>query len=222
MRKINQLIIHCSATRPDWYEGQTGKAQVAEIDRWHKDRGFDQIGYHYYITRTGEVADGRPIEIAGAHAKGNNSHSIGVCIAGGFGSDAEDRASEHYTPAQLDALHSLVRNLQSQYNIPEANIIGHNRVSSKACPGFRVQRWLSGRKVIEAHEAKPERTKATQSKTVKASAATMAASAGSLVSVMSGMDEIAQYIILGTTAVTLLLGLYILRERVRSWADGWH
>ena len=123
MRKINQLIIHCSATRPDWYEGQTGKAQVAEIDRWHKDRGFDQIGYHYYITRTGEIADGRPIEIAGAHAKGNNSHSIGVCIAGGFGSDAEDRASEHYTPVQLDALHSLVRNLQSQYNIPEANII---------------------------------------------------------------------------------------------------
>lgn len=115
-----------------------------------------------------------------------------------------------------------MRNLQSQYNIPEANIIGHNRVSSKACPGFRVQRWLSGRKVIEAHEAKPERTKATQSKTVKASAATMAASAGSLVSVMSGMNEIAQYIILGTTAVTLLLGLYILRERVRSWADGWH
>lgn len=106
MRKINQLIIHCSATRPDWYEGQTGKAQVAEIDRWHKDRGFDQIGYHYYITRTGEIADGRPIEIAGAHAKGNNSHRLG-CVSRAASARTQKIERASTTPPSSSMLFTL-------------------------------------------------------------------------------------------------------------------
>ena len=91
----------------------------------------------------------------------------------------------------------------------------------KACPGFRVQKWLAGMSLSEATAKKPERTKATQSKTVKASAATVAASAGTTVTALSGMNETSQYIILGFAGITILFGIYIMRERIKAWAEGW-
>lgn len=223
MRKIKQIIVHCTATRPDWWEKKTVQEQVKEVDRWHRDRGFNNgVGYHYLIGRGGEVVQGRPIEMVGAHAKGNNSDSIGIALFGGFGSDADDLATEHFTPLQLAAAYDLVRRLQEQYSIKNENVIGHNRISSKSCPGFRVQKWLSGMKLSEATAKKPERTKPRQSKTVKASAATVAASAGTAVTSLSGMNETSQYIILAFAGLTVLFGLYIMRERIKAWAEGWH
>ena len=222
MRKIKQIIVHCTATRPDWWEKKTVQEQVKEVDRWHRDRGFNQVGYHYLIGRGGEVVQGRPIEMVGAHAKGHNSDSIGIALFGGFGSDADDLATEHFTPLQLAAAYELVRRLQEQYSIKNENVIGHNRISNKSCPGFRVQKWLSGMKLSEATAKKPERTKPRQSKTVKASAATVAASAGTAVTSLSGMNETSQYIILAFAGLTVLFGLYIMRERIKAWAEGWH
>ena len=77
MRKITQIIIHCSATP----EGKD--YTVADIDRWHKARGFKMIGYHYVIYRDGSIHTGRPLEMVGAHCKGHNAHSIGICYIGG-------------------------------------------------------------------------------------------------------------------------------------------
>ena len=74
----------------------------------------------------------------------------------------------------------------------------------------------------EATVKKPERTKPRQSKTVKASAATVAASAGTTVTALSGMNEMSQYIILGFAGVSILFALYIMRERLKAWAEGWH
>ena len=224
-RKIDGIIIHCSATKPDWYAGKTPNEQMKEIDRWHREeRGWRMIGYHATISRDGTIVQGRPYEMQGAHAKGSNKTTIGICLIGGFGSSAEDRAIEHYTAAQLAALYGLIQDLRSQYGIKQDKVIGHNRVSgvSKACPGFRVQRWLAGQQISEATDTKPERTKPTQSKTVKASAATVAASAGSAATALSGLGDITQYIILGFTGVSVLLGIYIMRERIRAWAEGWH
>ena len=87
MRKINQIIVHCTATRPDWWEKKTVNEQVKEVTRWHLDRGFSDIGYHFLVSRSGEVIQGRPVEKAGAHAKSANSDSIGVAMFGGFGSE---------------------------------------------------------------------------------------------------------------------------------------
>ena len=221
MRQIKQIIVHCTATRPDWWDKKTINEQVKEVDRWHRDRGFNQVGYHYLIGRSGEVVQGRPVEMVGAHAKGHNKDSIGIALFGGFGSDADDLATEHFTPLQLAAAYDLIRKLQGQYNIKNERVIGHNRISSKSCPGFRVQKWLAGMSLSEATAKKPERTKATQSKTVKASAATVAASAGTAVTSLSGMNETSQYIILGFAGITVLFGLYIMRERIKAWAEGW-
>ena len=216
------IIVHCSATQPNWMADKTAVQQMKEIDKWHReDRGWRMIGYHAFISRNGEVVQGREYSETGAHAKGWNNKSIGICLAGGFGSDAEDRATEHYTPVQLAALYDLIKKLQGQFNIKNDNVIGHNRISSKACPGFRVQRWLAGMTLSEATASKPERTKATQSKTVKASAATLAASAGSATAALSGLGEITQYIILGFAGVSVLFCIFIMRERIKAWAEGW-
>tara|TARA_B100000035_G_scaffold244351_1_gene212890 strand:- start:15 stop:686 length:672 start_codon:yes stop_codon:yes gene_type:complete len=222
LRQIKQIIVHCTATRPDWWEKKTINEQVKEVEKWHVvDRGWKAIGYHYLVGRNGEVVQGRPIEMIGSHARGHNKDSIGIALFGGFGSDADDLATEHFTPLQLAAAYDLIRKLQGQYNVKNERVIGHNRISSKACPGFRVQKWLAGMSLSEATAKKPERTKATQSKTVKASAATVAASAGTTVTALSGMNETSQYIILGFAGITILFGIYIMRERIKAWAEGW-
>ena len=222
MRKIDKIVVHCSATRPEWMASDGINAQLKEIDVWHRDRGFDMIGYSYIVSRNGEVVQGRPLEKTPAAQKGHNTGSIAICLIGGFGSDADDLATEHYTPVQLARAHSLIRELQQQFNVKNDNVIGHNRVSNKACPGFRVQKWLAGMSLSEATQKKPERTKAAQSKTIKASAATVVASAGTTVTALSGMNETAQYIILGFAGITILFGIYIMKERLKAWAEGWH
>jgi hypothetical protein len=213
------IIVHCSATRPEWMTKNSATEQMKEIDRWHREeRKWRMIGYHYVVSRTGDIVQGRPLGDSGAHAKGHNS-DIGICLIGGFGSDADDLATEHYTAEQLAALYKLVSDLRGQYGIPLKKVIGHNRVSSKACPGFRVQKWLGGEDLSRNRAV--ERTAPAQSKTVKASAATVAASAGSAVASLSSLDTTAQYIVLGFAGITILLGLYIMKERLAAWASGW-
>lgn len=213
------IIVHCSATQPQWMKDELLKRQVDEITRWHKERSFRTIGYHIVIGRNGEVAEGRALGTQGAHAKGHND-KIGICLIGGFGSDADDIASEHFTSEQLSTLYTTLKTLQERYGIKTSDIIGHNRVSTKACPGFRVQKWLAGEEVAR-NRTQPERTKPAQSKTVKASAATVAASAGTTITALSGMDQNAQYIILGFAGITILFGIFIMRERLKAWGNGW-
>ena len=222
MRKIDSIVVHCSATRSDWMSADGINEQLKEIDKWHRERGFDMIGYSYLVSRNGEVVQGRPLEKTPAAQKGHNTGSIAICLIGGFGSDADDLATDHYTPVQLARAYSLIRELQEQFNVKNDNVLGHNRLSTKACPGFRVQKWLAGMSLSEATQKKPERTKAGQSKTVKASAATIAASAGTTITALSGIDQNAQYIILGFAGITILFGIYIMRERLKAWAEGWH
>ena len=218
--KHQGIIVHCTATRPSWYEDKGFEAQLKEIEKWHvKDNGWSSIGYHIIIGRNGEISNTRPLGTSGAHARGHNSN-IGIALVGGFGSDADDVATDHFTAPQLSKLYATIKDLQQQYDIRTDKIIGHNRVSSKACPGFRVQKWLAGEEVAR-NRTQPERTKPIQSKTVKASAATVAASAGTTVTALSGMDQTAQYIILGFAGITILFGIYIMRERLKSWASGW-
>lgn len=81
MRDINEIIVHCTATRPDWWQGKSTSEKVDEIRRWHvEDRGWRDIGYHYLIDRDGTVAKGRPVEQVGAHCKGHNTGTIGISL----------------------------------------------------------------------------------------------------------------------------------------------
>lgn len=215
------IIVHCTATQPDWMADDSLERQVDEVRKWHTSapRNWRDIGYHVIIGRNGDVEYGRPFGTTGAHAKGHNQ-DIGIALVGGFGSDADDIASDHFTAPQLAKLYELIKEYQERYDIKHEKIIGHNRVSSKACPGFRVQKWLAGEEVAR-NRTQPERVKPTQSKTVKASAATIAASAGTTVTSLSRLDSTAQYIVLAFAGLTVLLAIYIMKERLKAWANGW-
>ena len=125
-RRIDRIIIHCSAVRPD----QTSSAR--QIDQWHKARGWKMIGYHYVIRRDGTVEKGRPEEMVGEHTKGINSHSIALCYEGGL--DAHGHPADTRTPQQKEALRELIEELKQRY--PHATVHGHNEFAQKACPCF--------------------------------------------------------------------------------------
>ena len=156
MRPIKETIIHCSATRPEWMAGATVDAKVSEIRRWHKSKTppWSDIGYHFVIDRNGFVAKGRPITRTGAHVKGRNSGTIGVCLIGGHGSAETDEFSEHFTPMQDKALRALIADLQSKYG--PLHVSGHNQYAAKACPGFGVPEWI-----VQQPVAAPEPTPQT-------------------------------------------------------------
>ena len=140
-RKITEIIVHCSAT-PD------GKDYtVDDIRRWHKQRGYSDVGYHYIVYRNGILAQGRDVNTIGAHASGHNAHSIGICYIGGMSAD-NTRPEDTRTLRQKGRLLSLLVDLRKLY--PNARIIGHRDLSEdkngdgiiessewmKACPSF--------------------------------------------------------------------------------------
>lgn len=133
MRRITEIIIHCSATP----EGKD--FTVEDIRRWHLARHFADIGYHYVIYRDGSVHEGRAENIAGAHCLGHNAHSIGICYIGGVAKDGKT-PKDTRTPQQKQALRQIVQQLQFVYT--HATLHGHNEFSSKACPSFNVQKDL--------------------------------------------------------------------------------
>lgn len=129
MREITEIIIHCSATK----EGHIFLA--ADIDRWHKARGWKGIGYHYVIDLDGKIEVGRPEEQIGVHVEGYNAHSIGICYIGGL--DANGKPKDTRTPQQKQSLKELVARLKAKY--PKATVHGHNEYANKACPCFPVR-----------------------------------------------------------------------------------
>ena len=129
MRTINKIILHCAATP----EGR--HVSVDTIRRWHLERGWSDIGYHFVIYLDGTIVPGRPVERSGAHTKGLNANSIGICYVGGV--DATGRAKDTRTQAQLDSMERLISDLFEEY--PNATLHGHNEFAAKACPSFDVQ-----------------------------------------------------------------------------------
>ena len=125
MRRITLIVIHCSAVRPD----QTSSA--AQIDAWHKAKGWKAIGYHYVIRRNGKIEPGRSEEVVGSHCQGHNAHSIGICYEGGL--DIRGQPADTRTEAQKLAMRVLLEELHKSY--PRACIVGHHDLNPlKACP----------------------------------------------------------------------------------------
>lgn len=133
MRRLDEIIIHCSATP----EGKD--FTVEDIRKWHKQRGFNDIGYHYVIYRDGSIHQGRPIDQVGAHCSGKNATTIGICYIGGCTADGKT-AKDTRTDAQKAMMAELVRSLKLVFGI--CRISGHYQYAAKACPSFDVQNWL--------------------------------------------------------------------------------
>ena len=134
MRVITLIVVHCSAVKPDQL------SSAAQIDSWHRDRGFHLgIGYHYVIRRDGTIEPGRPEWMIGAHChvKGHhyNSHSIGICYEGGL--DARGQPDDTRTAAQKATMRQLLEDLHQRY--PRAMIVGHRDLShDRDCPCFNA------------------------------------------------------------------------------------
>lgn len=144
-RKVEYIAVHCSATK-------AGKAyRAADIDKWHRAKGWSGIGYHYVIPLDGSIEPGRPLDDdhllepneVGAHVQGYNSVSIGICLIGGV--DADGKPANTFGHAQLDALELLLRSLSQRW--PHARIRGHRDfpMVAKACPSFDVVDWCEAR-----------------------------------------------------------------------------
>jgi len=220
--KVKKVIVHCTATRPDWMAVSTPDQKMDAIRTWHTEKGWSDVGYHLGIDRGGQVVLGRPMHKQGAHVKGENKNSIGIALFGGFGSSSEDQPLRNFTQEQMDALSVEIKKIKQQHGA-DVTVHGHNEFANKACPGFDVGDWLEGKKqVVKIVQPTAPRKKPTQSKTVKASGAAVVASVGSAMATLNSMDSTVQYVILAFTGVTLIAGMFILRERLKAWAAGWH
>ena len=130
MRKIDKIIVHCSAT----IEG--ANINTDTIRRWHVDGNkWKDIGYHYVVELDGKIGTGRLESVTGAHTKGKNRTSIGVCYVGGL--DQEKSPKDTLRGVQLGSMEQLLMELLTRY--PDATLHGHNEFANKACPSFDVQ-----------------------------------------------------------------------------------
>lgn len=148
MRKIDLIVIHCSATRAD------RSLTSEDLEMQHRRRGFKGTGYHFYIRKDGMIYPTRPLERIGAHARGFNQSSIGICYEGGL--DCKGIPADTRTPEQREHLRLLVRQIMD--NFPGCRVVGHRDLSPdlngngeiepeewiKACPCFDVKMEFAG------------------------------------------------------------------------------
>ena len=129
-RDVNEIILHCSATR----EGQ--HIDVDTIRRWHvQGNGWSDIGYHFVVYLDGTVVPGRPLHRSGAHVRGRNKASIGICYIGGCEADGKT-PKDTMTQEQELSVRNLVVALRASHG--DLALRGHNEFASKACPSFQV------------------------------------------------------------------------------------
>ena len=133
-KTTTHIVVHSSATRPsmDW--------GVREINAEHRKRGYLGVGYHVIIKRDGTAEEGRPYDTVGAHTKGHNSTSIGICLIGGVNDKLE--ADNNFTPQQFHTLDIILQGLENKW--PDAVVCGHRDMKGTAteCPSFSVRDWL--------------------------------------------------------------------------------
>jgi len=132
MRSIKKIVVHHSASPPE--------TTVEEIDAWHKARGWWGIGYHYVVDHNGEIQEGRPLKKPGAHTKGHNRKSIGICVTGNF----EDY---HCPKHRFDALVTHIQTLLYTYDLKWNDVYYHKEFAATACCGrFLIEQLRQYRK----------------------------------------------------------------------------
>ena len=211
--KIHSIVIHYSATYPDQ------DITRATVDKWHRDRGFREIGYHWFIRRDGTLEEGRAEGTLGAHVRGHNSGTIGICWAGGLErSSGPNTGVWNPTDAQEKTLIQLIRDIQKRH--PDAKrVIGHKDLVPTECPGLPkggVAQWW-------AKHGGRERTLA-ETRTVRGGVAAGVGTAGAALAEqaeqlapLTGMSEIIKYAFLALTVAGIALTLYARRD---DWRDG--
>ena len=212
MRALNEIIVHCTATRAEWWKSKPTAAKVNEVRRWHLDRGWSDIGYHYLIDRDGTVAEGRPLAKTGAHVKGHNTGTVGISLFGGAGTTQNGMFHENFTSKQEFALRDLLSSLRAQY--PSiTKVSGHNEYANKACPGFNVTQWLNN--------ATPKGSGALSSKSIKAALTAGAGSLGTASTVLTKAEPQVQMAMVAAFTFLVLVGVaFIIFDRRQKQKRG--
>ena len=147
-RDINLIVVHCSATKP------TIDIGAHEIRKWHMAKNWSDIGYHNIIRRNGTLEHGRDLARSGAHAKGYNANSLGVCMVGGV--DAYGKPENNFTGEQFATLRGYLDTMLEVF--PGSKVLGHRDLSvdlnedgaitpdewMKQCPCFDAKEWYYG------------------------------------------------------------------------------
>lgn len=235
---VTYIVIHYSATAIE------RDYTAADIDDMHRKRGFKEIGYHYFIRKDGTVEVGRDLSKPGrfemgAHSKGENDESVGICYEGGVKAVAPNIGFDSRTPAQTKAMIALILALKERF--PRAVVKGHRDMPGAAtqCPGFDVTPWWDG--VIASRSAppievapvvpvptSPDRVTPLQSTTIWAQIKQWVVGMGpagyAAWAALQEQDPTTRYIILGGLVVAIFyvayLGRHIIRERMDKWARG--
>lgn len=128
-KDVKFLVVHCSDTE------ESKNISAIDIHKMHLNFGWDGIGYHKIINRSGRIENGRPEYWIGAHVQGKNKISLGVCLIG----------KTNFTKKQYIALERVLRRWKILY--PTANIVGHKDTGNtkKTCPNFDVKAWSKNR-----------------------------------------------------------------------------
>ena len=132
MRSIHTIIFHCSASDKREHD------DVSVMRRWHKRKGWSDVGYHYFIKKDGTIQKGRPIERTGAHVRGANRHTVGVCFHG----------LNHFTKAQMKAMHKVIEIIEDKVGKKLDKKCHNDYTRLKTCPNFVLEDFLKGKLTI--------------------------------------------------------------------------
>jgi N-acetylmuramoyl-L-alanine amidase len=140
MRLIDKIIVHCSDSDNPAHD------DISIIRKWHTEKGFtgpdgilgteDDVGYHAFIKKNGQVQQGRPDYAIGAHCENHNKTSLGVCLSG--------KDPGKFTQEQWDSLEKYLIEKTSKYELDKCDIYGHEFFDKKGktCPNFDWKEWL--------------------------------------------------------------------------------
>ncbi|MGB1214776.1 MAG: N-acetylmuramoyl-L-alanine amidase [Pikeienuella sp.] len=141
--RVAFIVIHYSATPVEM------DVTAADIDKMHRRRNFREIGYHWFIRKDGTLEMGRDLSErgrfeVGAHSKGENSISIGICYEGGVTKADPNTGFDSRTPAQIKTMIDVIDKMRARY--PQAVVVGHRDMPGAAtqCPGFDARGWWDG------------------------------------------------------------------------------
>lgn len=214
---VTHIVLHYSATPIE------RDFTAADIDKMHRDRGFNEIGYHYFIRKDGTVETGRDLSQpgrfeVGAHSRGENSQSVGICFEGGVRAAAPNIGFDSRTAAQTAAMIGLIDDLQTRF--VGAIVEGHRDMPGAAtqCPGFSGREWWSS--VLKSRQGNPPRDSKAKSTTLQATGITAASVLAAAATALAKLDPVAQVVVVACAAVSLVGLGWIARERLRKWAAG--
>lgn len=135
-KPVTEVILHTAATPGDWYKGKTVEQMRNAIDDWHKARGWSGIGYHRVFAPDGSMAVGRSIYKIGAHVKGHNTGTIGLCMIPVHTHAGITKFEDYFTEEQRHSVIEYIKELNKL--TPISKVTGHNQYANKECPGFYV------------------------------------------------------------------------------------